>query len=131
MKANRGLVYFAHMKTLQDCGTELGVRSAIKELVQLNQEPVVGVLRLDLLHGAFVPRAASTCFQIDTHFLLSLMKRRISKVSIELNVRHFDEVPFPGAFSSIVVSVCAPIAKDIPLNGGSYSQYKYPKPSLH
>jgi hypothetical protein len=60
------------MKTLQDGRTELGFGSAGKELVQFDQESVVGVLGLYDLHGAFVPRAASTGLQINSHFSLFL-----------------------------------------------------------
>jgi hypothetical protein len=68
VKTNRRLIDLTHVKALQDSCTELGLGSARQELVELDQETVVRILGLDNLHGALVPRAASTSFQIDTHF---------------------------------------------------------------
>jgi hypothetical protein len=70
VKANRGLIDLAHVKTLQYCGAKLGISSSGQKLVQLDQKTVVRVLGLDNLHGALMPRAASSGFQINTHFVV-------------------------------------------------------------
>ena len=67
VKANGRGVDLGHVQALRDGGAKLGVGTASEELVQLDEETRVGVLRLDDLHRRLVARAAPSCFQIDTH----------------------------------------------------------------
>ena len=75
MQSNGRLVQLAHVQSLQHSSAELGISSAGQELIQFDQELVVRILRLDLLHGALVADAAAAGFQIDTHVcLLKVLK---------------------------------------------------------
>lgn len=67
VKADWRGVKLGHVQALSDGGAKLGVGTAREELVQLDEEARVGVLRLDDLHRRLVARAAPACFQIDTH----------------------------------------------------------------
>jgi len=50
VQTNRGLVHLAHVQTLQDSRAEFRVRTAAQEFVKLDEQLVVGVVRLDKLH---------------------------------------------------------------------------------
>ena len=71
VEADGGLVQLGHVQPLDNGSAELGIGTTLKELVQLDQKPSVGVLGLDHLGRALVPDTASASLQIDTHgFLL-------------------------------------------------------------
>ena len=66
-KGDGGGVHLGHVKALEDGGTELAVRSAGEEGVELDEKTSVGVLRLDHLGRALVPDAASSGFKVNSH----------------------------------------------------------------
>ena len=70
VEADGGLVQLGHVQPLDNGSAELGIGTTLKELVQLDQKPSVGVLGLDHLGRALVPDTASASLQIDTHGFL-------------------------------------------------------------
>lgn len=60
-------VDLGHVQTLGNGGAEFGVCSAREEFVQLDEETVVGVLRLDDFRRRLVATTASSGFKIDSH----------------------------------------------------------------
>jgi len=64
----RRLVHLGHVKTLDDGSAEAGVGTTCEELVELDEETVVGVGGFDDLGRDFMSGTASSCFQINSHF---------------------------------------------------------------
>jgi len=76
IKSYRGLVEFGHVKTLDNDSTEFGVSTTSKEFVQLDEKTVVGVGGLDDLGGDTMSGTATSCFQINSHFVEWLKSER-------------------------------------------------------
>lgn len=66
-QTNWGSIGLGLMQPLENGGAELGVSTARKELIELDEKTGVGVLRLDHLGRGLVPDTASAGLKIDSH----------------------------------------------------------------
>lgn len=74
IKSHRRLVGLGHVKTLDNGSTEFGISTTSKEFVQLDEKTVVRVCGLDNLGGYGMSGTATTCFQINSHFVVEWLK---------------------------------------------------------